>query len=75
MFDPFVKDERWRQPTPQMEYTCILMALTGQFDNWDNEIIKRRRFANAAHDLLKQLRALEPFLYNPEKWNENAGNQ
>jgi len=63
------KDPRWRQPTPDMQLTVILMSMEGHVSNAKQGLCSGP-FPNIMEEHYQQLKALQPYLKDPSKWVE-----
>lgn len=57
-----VKDQRWKQPTPQMQLITIRASLDGHLSNFEDGIISSYRLIMMLKEHLEQIEQLEPFL-------------
>jgi hypothetical protein len=64
-----MKDARWKQPTPLMQFQAILMGLDGSVMVIEDKITPLETALPRVRDHIEQLRNLIPFLEERKSWN------
>jgi len=65
------KSEDWKQNNPIDQLTAILGNLEGNLSNLEDGTITKELFAEYVDSTIHEIKALKPFLQEPEKWNNN----
>lgn len=58
----------WKQNNPFDQLVVLRGALEGHLSNFQDGTIGKEKFCQYSDDLIEQIKQLEPFLKEPDKW-------
>jgi hypothetical protein len=65
-----MKRENWKQKTPTDQLTATRASLAGMLDNYREGILSADGLYIFSLQITEEIEELEPFLRNPETWNQ-----